>query len=212
MGYIIYKITNKINQKAYIGFTSKTLKERWRRHCINAKYGRKSFLYNALRKYGKDAFDLEILYQTYNLEEARDSAENKFITLYETMIPEKGYNMTRGGEGTIGHKHSAESISKMSNSHKGKKHTLETKRKLSDQRKGAGNPNYGKIFDQEYRDKISRATKGALNPRSKNTWSRTQTETYSKLMTAELFVMSTISITVQWPPLQEGTARIVVIH
>ena len=83
------------------------------------------------------------------------------------MIPEKGYNMTRGGEGTIGHKHSAESISKMSNSHKGKKHTLETKRKLSDQRKGAGNPNYGKIFDQEYRDKISRATKGALNPRVK---------------------------------------------
>jgi group I intron endonuclease len=167
MDYIVYKITNKINEKAYIGFTSKSLKERWRKHCIDAKSGRQTFLCNAIRKYGPDTFDLEILYETLDIEEARDHAENKFIMLYETLLPEKGYNMTKGGEGTMGHKHSPETRAKMSNSRKGKRHTLETKLKLSEQRKGPGNPNYGKNFDQEYRDKISRVTKGALNPRAK---------------------------------------------
>lgn len=168
MEYIIYKITNTVNTKSYVGFTSKTLKQRWRKHRHDAKTGRKTYLCNAIRKYGHQNFEKEVLFKTENEELAKSVMEEKCIKEHQTHWSHgSGYNMTMGGDGTLGHKHSEETRKKMSKSHTGKTHTEATKKKLSEQRKGEGNPNYGKTFSEEYRKKISAVTKGGKNPRAK---------------------------------------------
>lgn len=168
MDYIIYKITNTVNGKSYIGFSSKTLKQRWRKHRHDAKTGRKTYLCNAIRKYGHRKFKKEILFETKILELAKSVMEEKFIKEHQTYwLHGIEYNMTMGGDGTLGHKHSRETREKMSKSHTGKKHTEITKKKLSKQRKGEGNPNYGRIFSKEYRSKIGSAVSGSKNGRAK---------------------------------------------
>lgn len=145
MGYIIYQIENKINNKKYIGFTSKTLEQRWNKHLNDAKSGRKTYLCNAIRKYGSEHFVISILQIEKDLSVARDFLEQQHITNTNThYLSGTGYNMTLGGEGTMGHKHSAETKAKMSKSHTGIKQSSEAKAKLSEQRMGSKNPNYGK--------------------------------------------------------------------
>ena len=59
MGYI-YKITNTVNGKSYVGKTEKTIQERWKGHLNNIKkYKDKLPLYRALDKYGKENFIIE---------------------------------------------------------------------------------------------------------------------------------------------------------
>ena len=62
---IIYKITNIINNKVYIGQTVNTIKQRWNKHCHSN--GCRS-LYNAILKYGKENFNIEII-ETLPIEE-----------------------------------------------------------------------------------------------------------------------------------------------
>jgi hypothetical protein len=53
---LIYKATNKINNKSYIGQTTETLDIRIRRHLYSIKTRRNYYFCNALRKYGKENF------------------------------------------------------------------------------------------------------------------------------------------------------------
>lgn len=168
MKYIIYQIQNKINNKNYIGFSSKSVEKRWSKHCVDAKNGRNTYLCNAIRKYGTENFDTKIIHCCDNLDLAKNFLEQHYIkNLKSYYLDGNGYNMTLGGEGTIGHKHSNETKIKMSKSHTGRKHSDETKLKLSLQRTGVGNPNYGRDFSQEHKEKLGLASKGALNPRAK---------------------------------------------
>lgn len=97
MGYI-YKITNKINNKIYIGKTSSTIQKRWKQHLSD--YKRDSFekrpLYNAMKKYGEENFSIE------EIEEVEESLlserEIYWIEYYNSY--KNGYNATLGGEGT----------------------------------------------------------------------------------------------------------------
>lgn len=105
----LYKITNKINEKSYVGFTSTTPTSRWYQHCANAyKKNRRSKLYSAMRKYGKDSFSLEEIYQGNDALEK----EQYFIEFFNSE-----YNMTKGGEanrlGIKGYKLSEETKQKM---------------------------------------------------------------------------------------------------
>ena len=96
MGFI-YKITNDINDKIYIGQTSGTLEERFKQHKkkINSD-DRKTFpLYNAMRKYGVEHFSIEMIEQTDNLQE-REQYWIKFFDSYNN-----GYNATLGGDGWV---------------------------------------------------------------------------------------------------------------
>lgn len=86
---IIYKITNKINDFFYIGKTTKSAEERFNRHFHNHKNGN-TYLYRAMRKYGFDNFQIEVLEQTELLNERE-------IYWIETLNPQ--YNMTKGGDG-----------------------------------------------------------------------------------------------------------------
>ena len=86
---IIYKITNKVNGNFYIGKTSKTADERFKRHFYNHKHGN-TYLYRAMRKYGFDNFQIEIVEKTNFLNERE-------IFWISELSPE--YNMTKGGDG-----------------------------------------------------------------------------------------------------------------
>lgn len=65
MGYI-YKITTTQSNKVYIGQTTNSLEYRFAEHKKNAKLGIKYHLYNAIRKYGEDTFNIELIEQCDN--------------------------------------------------------------------------------------------------------------------------------------------------
>lgn len=124
--YSIYKITNLINGKCYVGFGINP-KHRWHSHVYASKNeNTKSLIAKAIRKYGKTAFIQEILYQSSDQKHCRQM-ETVFINECNSQCVEGyGYNISYGGEGELGNKsrtgmkHSPESIKKMSENRKGK--------------------------------------------------------------------------------------------
>jgi len=89
MQMFLYKITNIVNQKCYVGFTSISIEDRFATHLRNSNYKRCSQkIYNAIRKYGKENFIVE---QIYSGEDALEK-ENYFIKYYCAE-----YNMAEGG-------------------------------------------------------------------------------------------------------------------
>ena len=97
--YIVYKITNKINGKKYIGKTEYSLEHRWNRHLSSARNGSKFRFHSAIRKYGEDCWDLSVI-ETYQTEDENfiNEKETHFIKLFESDTKE-GYNATSGGTG-----------------------------------------------------------------------------------------------------------------
>lgn len=90
----IYKITNKINGKAYIGQSVDILK-RWSRHKSNINnILHEEAIYCAMRKYSIENFTFEVIEECEA--EQLDSREIYWISYYNTMTP-NGYNMTAGG-------------------------------------------------------------------------------------------------------------------
>jgi len=94
--YTIYKITNKINNKSYIGFTSKSISSRYSKHLYDAKH-REFPLYKAMRKYGIDSFYIESIYQSKDEKHTHKIMEAYFIQEYNTY--KNGYNASPGGDG-----------------------------------------------------------------------------------------------------------------
>lgn len=98
---IIYKITNLINGKIYIGQTTKTLQERFEHHVWMALNGSKFLLHRAIYKYGKNNFNIAIIGEAYSKDEL-DDKEILWIKYYNSCIKfpnSNGYNMTFGGDG-----------------------------------------------------------------------------------------------------------------
>jgi group I intron endonuclease len=88
---IIYKITNKLNNKVYIGSTIRSLEERWYGHVYQARRGEGTHLHKAIRKYGPAAFEKEIIY-TLKEGESLDIIEQKYIDEYQATKSKYGYN------------------------------------------------------------------------------------------------------------------------
>lgn len=102
----IYKITNKETQQSYIGYTSKTVEERWKKHktqALTSKKNSNSMFYQNIRKFGVDAFLVEELYASLDNAHCHDVMEQYFITAYDTMSP-NGYNCMPGGKQTPNNK------------------------------------------------------------------------------------------------------------
>lgn len=119
--YSIYKITNKVNDKIYIGFTQQKPQARLKAHIRQALHPTtvKYMLHNSIVKHGSENFIVDILYQSYDKYNTLSIMEPHFIKEYNTYLGE-GYNMTLGGDITPdnnGRKHSAESIQKMKDNH-----------------------------------------------------------------------------------------------
>lgn len=135
---IIYGATNKINGKIYIGQTTKSLAERRYAHINSAKnhsspYG---ILHKAIRKYGFDSFTWKIIARCDSKKELNEM-EFHYIKQYSSHVP-NGYNLTYGGEGVLG-----------------MKHTDKAKQRMSEKRSGSGNPMYNKSISKICGDKIS---------------------------------------------------------
>lgn len=98
---IIYKITNNINNKCYIGQTISTILKRWAQHTSNARrHANKCvILENAMRKYGEDNFSIEQIASCNQI--LLNEYEIKFISYYKSNKIEFGYNICDGGGGSI---------------------------------------------------------------------------------------------------------------
>lgn len=92
---LIYKIENIINHKIYIGKTIRSFKERKAEHCRSYKT-KDSLLYRAMRKYGLENFQFEVIEDNISDKEISNK-EKEYIKKYNSYY--EGYNMTFGGEG-----------------------------------------------------------------------------------------------------------------
>lgn len=99
--YSIYKITNLINNKTYIGYTSKSIESRLYMHRASSKSGRDDHikLYRAFKKYGDNNFIIECIFQSKDKNYLVKEMEQFFINEYNSMNDRFGYNMCVGGQG-----------------------------------------------------------------------------------------------------------------
>lgn len=128
--YKIYIIKNKINGKFYIGQTYKTLIERFWEHC--AKNNKCYYIRNAIQKYGKDNFSIDLLDITSSIEKAND-LEIFYISKYNSTNRNIGYNICLGGRAS--------------------NFSDETKKKISNKIKG-------RILSDKHKENLSKAHKG----------------------------------------------------
>ena len=128
---IIYRITNKINGKPYIGQTTRTLEERIyeHRHCKTTTLGK------AIQKYGWENFTVEILEVCETLEQMNE--REKFWIAKCNSIAPNGYNLTEGGNNGL---LSDEVCLKISVANTGKKRSAETCKRISESKTGTKMP------------------------------------------------------------------------
>ena len=111
--YTIYKVTNKITGKSYIGQTARTVKERFVEHCSS---GNNTMLHTNIKLYGKKNFEVSILEQNIESRNLADEKERFYIEQENTLFP-NGYNKATGG--VKGHDLNEYSRNKLSESGKG---------------------------------------------------------------------------------------------
>ena len=107
--YQVYKITNIINNKNYIGITTRGLENRWKEH-LSVANNQNSKDYNALfkkaiRKYGQENFKIELLENCNSIENMKEK-EKFYIAKYNSYAFSPngwGYNFTIGGDGVFGY-------------------------------------------------------------------------------------------------------------
>lgn len=93
---IIYKITNKINGKTYIGQTTSTIERRWKEHCKKKQKRPCPLLFAAINKYGPDNFHV-VSIEVCDSRDHLNKQEKYWISFYGSFGP-KGYNLTSGGD------------------------------------------------------------------------------------------------------------------
>jgi group I intron endonuclease len=126
--YTVYKVINNVNGKFYIGITSRCVQLRWKEHIRHAKRKTNNgSFYKAIRKYGYEMFTVEVLSFCKKAEDAKQIE----IKLISDLKPH--YNSTLGGDGTLGHKLTANSRKKISIANTGNKYNLG--RKWSDEQR-----------------------------------------------------------------------------
>ena len=149
--YLVYKHTNKINNKVYIGITSRTTQERWGKNGSN--YSTSPHFFSAIHN-GWDNFEHEILFDGLTKEEACVK-EKELIKKYKSNDRNFGYNQTDGGECCILNEDARrkKSLAMMGNKNGlGKPCSKEKAKKISEAQKG-------KIVSEETRRKQSEIAK-----------------------------------------------------
>jgi len=152
----IYKSTNLVNGKCYVGQTMRIFKKRQYDHIYRSDNNLDNvYFHNAIKEYGPANFKWEILYEC-------DDAlvlgvmETMKIIVNHSHWTEGGYNLTWGGGGSNGYKHSKEAKEKISKIHKDIPLSESHKNKI-------GKGNKGKIISFETREKMRNAQKGDKN-------------------------------------------------
>lgn len=170
--YEVYMYECRVNGKKYVGKTVYNAKWRDDQHCKIKNP--QCPIDRAIKKYGRENFVLTVIYRGSSNEEIC-MVERALIAERNSFMP-AGYNLTIGGEGRAGYKHSDESKKKMSDARRGKKlnpehvanivraligrvHTEETKQKMS-----TSNPRVwlGETFTPEHRSNIALGGTGRI--------------------------------------------------
>ncbi len=137
MGFI-YKITNIVSNKCYIGETKEdTPEKRWQRHIQSIKRNEGCpALKDAIKKYGIEKFKFEVLIICFD--EDRFIYEKEYIKKYNSQVP-NGYNILPGGEG---------------GGFLGKNHSEETRKKISEniKRFRQENPNHFETYRETHKE------------------------------------------------------------
>jgi hypothetical protein len=95
----VYLVANKENGHKYVGITTGSVGKRWREHRFAARHDKGRPLYRAIRKYGEDAFSIEVLATASSKDELK-RLECEFIQSLRTYARDgSGYNLTLGGDG-----------------------------------------------------------------------------------------------------------------
>ena len=169
---VIYKITNTVNGKVYIGqtindfngrygFSGKSIERVYKHHKYRKEHNSNYnvHLLGAIEKYGFEVFTVDEEFDVAYSKEQLDSLEKKYIKEFNCI--ENGYNNTDGGSNG---KHSEDVKRKMSKKAKERWNDSEERRKQSETLKGKfsgeNNPNYGKHRTEEQKRKQSEAMKG----------------------------------------------------
>lgn len=170
---IVYRARNLVNGHSYIGFTTKGLAYREKRHreSANSRHGGFRF-HHAMRKYGQENFVFEVLMDFQDDEELAKIFEREAI---EGWKPE--YNLTAGGDGGSVHPDTARKISVANKGQtpvfKGRKFSAEALAKFRASRLTAPKPHprLGAVVSAETRRKMSESNKGKVSPNKGKTFS-----------------------------------------
>lgn len=150
--YTIYKYTNSVNGKVYIGQTSKSMEERAQSNGRNYRECRR--FYAAIKKYSWSSFVPEILEIVETVEEA-NKREIYYIDLYNSTDERYGYNLAFGGDNKemmpetkaiISTKAKERYVDKTKNPMYGRVHSEETRKKQSAKKCGENNPMFGSVW------------------------------------------------------------------
>lgn len=131
----VYKITNKVTGKIYIGITNQGSGARYRHHWYESRIGEPSPIHKSMAKYGEENFTLEVIDFAETYEELKEK-EKLWIKKFNSNDRKIGYNLTEGGDGTFGRIHSDETKEKIRQKAIGRKLSEETKKKMSEIRTG----------------------------------------------------------------------------
>jgi group I intron endonuclease len=154
----VYCLTNTANQKRYIGLTTQRLRKRITGHFLDALRPRQQsrLIVKAINKYGRDAFTWELVGTATALEELY-AMEQQAIQDYNTFYRDgHGYNMTRGGEGAGGYRHTADARAAMSRQRKGKYRSPKASQRAADAQRGPKNHQYRTDVSPERRAQLDR--------------------------------------------------------
>lgn len=152
----IYKITNLVNGKVYVGkHTCKSIN--------NSYFGSGVAIKKAIKKYGKANFEKVILCLCGNEQELND-AEIEWIEKLGSFS--KGYNLTKGGEGKLGRRPSKSEIEKARKSrilfYRENPEARLNLSKKAKERVGEKNPFFGRSLTKDHIRKMTRARVEAI--------------------------------------------------
>jgi group I intron endonuclease len=151
----VYLHWNTASEKGYVGQTTRGVDARWREHISHAHSVKMSAYHSrlsrAIRKYGPERFETQIL-ATARTREELDNLERIWVILLQTRA--HGYNICVGGEGSPGFKHTAEAKEKISAARMGNTHCV-GRRISAETRSKIGAGHRGKVVSSETRAKLS---------------------------------------------------------
>lgn len=163
--FVVYKITNIINNKFYIGSTKYFITRKTHHiYTLNKKIHRNIYLQRSWDKYGEINFKFEILEE--NIEkESLLIREQYYLDTLKPYIRNNGYNINPIAGSNLGFKMPKSAIEKIRQANIGKKHSEETKIKISEVQKGKKRKFISKLL-------TSKKCRGEFNPSAKLNWEK----------------------------------------